>query len=128
VAGKNGEGAVYLLGQDYAGELMRQGHVPEGKEQIGALTCGRRPPIRRSDSEHQALDALITDAPEVRGELIRGVLLAATVEQYRIGWSPARLAIQPIEQARFGVEELSLTRNVSGRARYIVGEQAIRSF
>ena len=76
MAGKNGQGAVYLLGQDDPGELMRQGHPSKGKKQVGTLACGWRPPIRRSDGEHQALDALIADAAKVRGELIRGVVIA----------------------------------------------------
>jgi hypothetical protein len=128
VAGENGQRAVYLLGQNNTGELMGQSDATKGKKQVGTLACGRRPPIRRSDGKHQALNTLVTYAAEVRGELIRGVLLAATVEQYRMGRSATGLAIQPIEQGRFGVEELGLTRDVSGRTRYIVGEQAIRSF
>src|SRR5216683_953101 len=125
VAGENGQGPVYLLGQNHAGELMRQGHPPEGKKQIGTLTCGRRPPIRRSDGEHQALDALIANATEVRGELLRGELLAATIQQNGIRRSATRLTIQPIEQGGLGPEKLGVAGNVMGGPLYIVGQQSI---
>jgi hypothetical protein len=93
VAGENRQGTVYLLGEDDACELMRQSHATKGKKQVGTLACGRRPPIRRSDGEHEALDALIPYAAEVCGELIRGVLLAAAIHKNGIRWSAARLAI-----------------------------------
>jgi hypothetical protein len=128
VSGENGQGAVYLLGQNNTGELMRQSHATKGKKQVGTLACGRRPPIRRSDGKHQPLNTLVADAAEVRGELIRAVLLAAAIHQNRIRRSATGLAIQPIEQGRFGVEELGLTRDISGRTPYVVGEQAVRSF
>src|SRR5258705_1375654 len=78
VANENGQGAVYLLGQNDTGELMRQSHATKGKKQVGTLPRGRRPAIGRSDRQHEPLDTLIANAAELRGELLRGELLAAT--------------------------------------------------
>ena len=93
MAGKNGQGAVYLLGQNKAGKLMRQGHPPQREKQVGTLTRGRRPPIRRSDRKHQALDPLVAESAEMRSELSRGELLAETIEQNGVRRSAASLAI-----------------------------------
>src|SRR5437899_4378584 len=103
---------------------MRQGHATKGKKQVGTLACDRRPPIRRSDGEHQALDTLIADAAEMRGELIRAELFAATIQQNGICRSATRLAIQPAEQRRLRIEHLRVARDVSCGALYIVGDQA----
>ena len=125
MAGQNGESAVHLLGQYDAGQLMRQRHAPKRKKQVGALACDRRPSIRRSDGEHQALNALIADAAELRGELIGRVLLATTIQQDGISWSASGLAIQPIDHRRLRVEQLRVTRKVSCGALYIVGNQTV---
>src|SRR5260370_2936642 len=81
MAGENGEGTVHLLSQYDASELMRQGHATKRKKQIGTLACRRRPPIRRSDAKHQALDSLIADAAEVRRQRVSGVLMDTTIQK-----------------------------------------------
>lgn len=93
VASEDCQGTVYLLGQNDTGELMRQGHAAKGKKQVRPLPRRQRPTIRRSDNEHQALDTLVADAAETRGELLRGELLAVTIQQNGIRRSASSLAI-----------------------------------
>ena len=81
MSSKNSERTVYLLSQNNAGELMRQGHPAQRKKQVGPLTRGGRPAIRRSDGKDEPLDPFIAEAPQVGGELFRRELPSATVEQ-----------------------------------------------
>src|ERR1700750_2355931 len=71
MAGENRQSAVYLLSQNDAGELMRQSHPPEGPKEIRPFTCRRRPPIRRSNGEHQTLNSLVAESAKMRGEFFR---------------------------------------------------------
>jgi hypothetical protein len=96
MAGKNGQGAVNLLGEYHAGQLMWQRQTAKGQKKIGLPMCLRRPSIRGTNGEYEPLGSLIPDPPNVLGELLGRVLLAATVEQDRIR-SAAWLAIQPVE-------------------------------
>lgn len=93
MAGENRQSAINLLSQNDAGELMRQGHPPEGPKEIRPFTRRRRPPIRRSDGEHQTLNSLVAESAEVRGEFFRGELLAAAIQQNGVRRSAAGLAI-----------------------------------
>jgi hypothetical protein len=104
--GQDGQGAVDLFGQYNAGELVRQGHAAEGKEKVGALACGRGPSVGGTDGKYEALGALIANPPDVCGELLGGVLLAAAIQQDGIGWGATGLAIYPIKDGGLGVEEL----------------------
>ena len=125
MSGQNGKGTVHLLSQHDASQLMWQGDATKRKKHVGTLASRRRPPIRRSNGEHQTLDSLIADTAEPRSELIRGVLLSATIEQNRIRGSATGLAIQPVEDRRLRIEQLGVARNVSCGALYIVCDQAI---
>jgi hypothetical protein len=97
MASKDGQGTVDLLGKYHTGKVMWQGKTTKGKKKVGALTGHRGPSIGRTNGEYDSLSSLISDVPDVHGELLGGVLLAATVEQDRIG-STARLPIQPVEK------------------------------
>lgn len=122
MAGEDRQGAVDLLGEYDAGKLMRQGQTAKGQKKVGALTCHGGPSIGGTDSEHEALSALIADAPNLRGELLRGVLLAAAIQQDGVGGGAAGLAVQPVENCCLGVEELGVAGDVPGSALDIVGE------
>ena len=93
MAGENRQSAVYLLSQNDAGELMRQGHPPEGPKEVRSFPRRRRPPIRRSNGEHQTLNSLVAESAEMRGEFFRGELLAAAIQQNGVRRSAAGLAI-----------------------------------
>jgi len=125
MAGQNGQGAVDLLGQHDSGELMRQSDLAERKKKIRALTCGRRPSVGGPDGEDEALSTLVTDASEVSGELLGGVLLAAAVEQNGVGRSAAGLAIQPLEHSGFRVEEVRVAGDIARDTLDIFREQTI---
>ena len=119
MSGQNGQGAVHLLSQYDASQLMWQGDATKRKKHVGTLARGRRPPIRRANGEHQALDSLVADTAEPRSELIRGVLLAATIQQNRIRGSATGLPIQPVEDRRLRIEQLGLARRcIVWRALY----------
>ena len=126
VAGEDCQGAVDLFSEHDAGKLMGQGQTAEGNKEVGALACSNRPPIGRTDSKHEALSPPIANASDLRGELLRGVLLAAAIEQNRIGQGTAWLARQPLEDFCLGIEELGIAGDVPGGAFDIVGEQTIR--
>ena len=70
MAGQDGQGAVDLLGQNDAGELVRQRNTPQGKKKVGPLSCCRRPSIRRPDGEHKPLNPIIPQAPELYRKLL----------------------------------------------------------
>ena len=106
VACEDGEGSVNLLGQYNAGELMRQRHPPQRKKKVGPLACCSRPPISGPDGKHQTLYTVVANAPDVRCELLGGVLLTATIQQNGIGWDAPGLAVQPVKDGSLGVEEL----------------------
>ena len=81
MAGEDGEGAVDLLGEDGAGELMGQGDGAEGESEAGAGVRGGRPAVGGTDGEDEGLRAGVAETAEVSGEGFRGELLAAAVEQ-----------------------------------------------
>ena len=65
VAGEDGEGAVDLLGEDGAGELVRQGDAAEREEQVRAAAGLGRPAVRRTDGEEDGLRAGVSEPAEV---------------------------------------------------------------
>jgi hypothetical protein len=81
VAGEDGEGAVDLLGEDGAGELVGQGDGAEGEDEVGAGAGGGGPAVGGADGEDEGLGAGVAEAAEVGGEVFAGELLAAAVEQ-----------------------------------------------
>lgn len=125
MVGEDRQGAVDLFGKYDAGKLMRQGQTAEGKKKVGALTCCGGPPIRRTDGEHEALNALIADTPDVRGKLLGGVLLAAAIEQNRVRWRAPPLAFKPIKEGRFGLEEVRFAGNISDDTGNVVRNEDI---
>ena len=127
MAGEDGKSAVHLFGKYDPGQLMWQGHAAEGKDQVGSLACNPGPPISGPDGEHQALNPLVADSPDIRGELIGGVLLPVAIQQNGIGWSAAGLTVQPLQERSLGVEELRVARGVTRSPLHIVGEQALSS-
>jgi hypothetical protein len=100
---------------------MRQSDFPQGKKQVGASSRYRRPPIRGSDAKYKSLGTLVADAAEARRELLRGVLLAAAIQQNGICRRTAWLTIQPLEDGSLGLEELGLAGDIPGGAFYIIG-------
>jgi hypothetical protein len=124
--GEDRKGAVDLLGEYDAGKLMGQRQTAEGKKKVGSLARCSGPSIGGTDSEHETLNSLVTQATDLSGELLRGVLLASAVKQDCISRHAPRLPIQPIEDCHFGVEEQGLAWNVSGGTFDIVGKQTIR--
>jgi hypothetical protein len=125
MSGQYGKGTVHLLSQYDASQLMWQSHATKRKKHVGTLARRRRPPIRGSNGEHQTLDSLVADTAEPRSELIRGVLLAATIQQNRVRGSATGLPIQPVEDRRLRIEQLRLARNVSCGTLYIVSDPAV---
>ena len=70
MSGQDGQGAVDLLGEYDASELMRQGNSTQGKEKVGALTSGSRPAVCGANSEYEALSAVVAKAAEPSCELL----------------------------------------------------------
>ena len=106
VAGEDGEGAVGLLGEDDAGELVGQGDAAQGEEQAGAGAGVIRPAVCGADGEDEALGSLVAVGAEGGGEFLGGELFAAAVEEDDEGGDAAGLGCRPLEEGRFGLEEL----------------------
>jgi hypothetical protein len=124
VSRENGEGAVDLLGEDGAGELVRQGDAAEREEQVGAAPGLGRPAVRRADGEDDCLRVRVAEGAEVLGEVFAGELLAAAVEQDELGCRAAGLTIEPGLQGGFGGEELRFAGVIaSGAGEEVVGER-----
>ena len=105
--------AIYLLGEDDGGELVRQGEGAEGKQEAGAVTGGLRPAVRRADGEDKILDALVALAADPFRELDAGEGTAAAVEQYELGICPAP-GFARLANGSSGGEEFFLRGEVYG--------------
>jgi len=108
MAVENGQRAVDLLGQNDAGELVGQRDGSKREQQAGARTGCSGPAVGRADGEHQRLRAVVAQAANLRGELLRRELPAPAVEQDESGHSTGGLAIQPCQQRGLGAVRLGL--------------------
>jgi hypothetical protein len=94
---QNSQCAVNLLCDYNPSQLMRQGNTAQRQEKIGTLARSPRPPIRRADSEHKTLRAVVAKTPNQSRDLLGGGLLTAAIEQNCIRRRSASLAVQPFE-------------------------------
>ena len=115
VSGEDGEGAVELLGEHDAGQLVGKGHGAEGEQQVGALACFRRPSVCGADGEVEMLRAAVALAPKPRGELLRGHLAAASIEQDELCGYAAGF-VERGDECGLGEELLLLDAGVVGEA------------
>jgi hypothetical protein len=127
MAGKDGQGAVDLLGEYHAGKLMWQGNSAQGKQKVGALPSGSRPPVCRSNGEDEALGAVVAKAAELSSELFGRVLHSAAIQQNRVRRCAPLLAFKPIEKGSLRVEDLRAAGDMASRPPNIVVNQAITS-
>jgi hypothetical protein len=125
MASQNSKRAIDLLGENGTGKLMRQRNAAKGEQKIGTLPCRGGPAVRRANRDDQALGAVIAQAAQMCGKLLRGVLLAAAIEQNRLGRGTAGLTVQPIEEGRLRLKDLGLARNITRGAVDIVGKQTV---
>ena len=121
MAGEDGEGAVDLLGEDGAGELMGQGDGAEGKGEAGAGEGGLGPAVGGTDGEDDGLRAGVAEAAEAGGEVWAGELAAAAVEQDEDGGGARGLAIERGEQSGFRGVGVGIAGQVVGGAGEVVG-------
>src|SRR4051812_30078512 len=94
VAGKDGRGAIELLGKHDAAKLMRPGHGAEADDQVGGSAQGGMVAVRSADEERQAAPVFIPKADKSRRELLGGEVLAALVERDQRG-TPVEVRPQP---------------------------------
>src|SRR6266704_681332 len=80
-AGKNGEGAVELLGEHDAGEFVREGHRAERKLLVGALAETFREAIGAAAEKNQFADAAVAELREPFGEGVRIEIFPGGVEE-----------------------------------------------
>ena len=80
MAGEDGEGAVDLLGEDEAGEVVGQGDEAEGEQEVGAGAGQRGPAVSGTDGKDEVLRGGVAVAADECSEVFRGELLAAAVE------------------------------------------------
>lgn len=121
MAGEDGEGAVKLLGEDGAGELMGQGDGTEGEDKASAGAGGGRPAVGGTDGEDDGLRAGVAEAAEVGGEVFAGELLAAAVEEDEDGGGAGSLTIEPGEQGGLGGVGLRFAGEIVGGTGEVVG-------
>src|SRR5438045_3945042 len=86
---QNGEATVELFQQDDAGELMRQRDLAEGENGLGLRPGRVAPAISGPDGEQQLLRTVRLVVLQEVGDLFRGELFAARVEQYQLGLGTA---------------------------------------
>jgi hypothetical protein len=70
MSGQDGQGAVDLLGEHNAGELMRQGNSTQGKQKVGPLASGSRPAICGANGKDETLGTVIAKAAKLSRELL----------------------------------------------------------
>jgi hypothetical protein len=105
MAGEDGEGAVDLLGQDDACELVGEGDAAEGEQELGTSASYIRPAVGGPDGEDETLRPGVAKMANGLSNLFGGELTAAAVEQGKVDGSSAGLAIEPGEECGFGIEE-----------------------
>ena len=125
MVGEDGGGSVELFGQDYAGELVREGEAAEGEENVGALAGVGGPAVGGAYGEDEALGSFVAEATDADGELFGGELVAAAVEEDGVGAEAAGLLVKPGEEGGFGVEDLGVAGDGAGGAGDVVGEEAV---
>jgi hypothetical protein len=125
VAGEDGEGAVELLGEDDAGQLVGQGDESEREEEVGPGAGGGGPAVGWTDGEDEALGAVVAEAAEASGEVLGGELLAAAVEENGVGVGAAGLLLEPFEEGGFGVEGLGVAGDIAAGALDVICDEAI---
>src|SRR5271166_5684657 len=92
MAFQDGESAVKLFQQHYAGQFVRQSDLAKGKNLIGGSTRGGAPAVGGTYGKQQLLRAArLVILEEVR-DLLRSELEAARVEQHQ-HWRRARAAL-----------------------------------
>lgn len=122
VSGEDGGGAVELLGEDDAGELVGEGEAAEGEEEVGALVGGGGPAVGGTDGEDEALGSVVAEAADAGSEVLGGELLAAAIEQDAEGADAAGLLVEPGEEGGLGIEDLGVAGDGAVGAGDVVGE------
>jgi hypothetical protein len=125
MVGEDGKGAVGLLGEDEAGELVGEGDATEGEEEVGAGVGLFAPAVGGPDGEEEALGALVAMAGERLGEVFGGELLAAAVEEDGDGGGATGLGGEEGEEFGLGVEELGVDGVEAGGALEEVGDEGV---
>lgn len=105
MAGEDSEGAVDLLSQDDARELVGEGDAAEGEQELGTPACHIGPSVGGADGEDEPLRPRVAKLADGLCDLFGGELTAAAVEQDKVDRRPAGLAIEPGEEGGFGIEE-----------------------
>ena len=106
MAFQDGEAAIELFQQDDARQFVGQGDLAERENRLCLGSDGIAPAIGRADGKQQLLRAVRLVILEEVGDLFRGELLAARVQQYqtRAGFgarsSPSASAAQLLTTAR----------------------------
>jgi hypothetical protein len=125
VAREDGSGAVDLLGEDDAGELVGEGDEAEREEEVGTVAGCGGPAVGGTDGEDQALCAIVAETAESGGEFFGGELAAAAVEEDGEGADAAGVLVERVEQGSLGIEDLTVAGDVSGDAGDVIGEEAV---
>lgn len=116
MAGEDGEGAVDLLGQDDACQLVGEGDAAEGEQKVGASASHVGPSVGGADGEDEMLRPGVAKMADGLGELFGGELLTSAIEKDEVDGRPAGLAIDPGEECGFGIEELRLRGDITSDA------------
>jgi hypothetical protein len=80
VAGKDGRGAIELLGKHYAAKLMRPDHGAEADDEVGGGAQGGIVAIGSADDQRKAAPVLVAKASQNCSELVGREILAPLVE------------------------------------------------
>ena len=103
MAGKDGEGAVQLLGEDDTGEFVRHGEGGKRNSRVSVLGERGRKTIGVAAKKNKFLGAAVAEVTEPAGELRRGELLAGGVEEDECGGG---VELEIAERGRRSVAQL----------------------
>ena len=115
--------AIDLLGQDQAGELVREGHRSQREKVAAAFGLSSRvirPAICRTDGEHNMLRSFSSPRTQQVRESLGAYLPAACVQQQDRWCGAALLAANPIKKRSLGAEGLGSAMRNPGAALQIV--------
>lgn len=104
MAGEDSEGAIDLLRQHHPCEFVRQCNSAKGEKHLRPFTRCGRPPICRTNGQHNPLLTFIAQPCQHLGELFRRERFATGVEQDNVGACPSFASIGPTEEGLFVAE------------------------
>src|SRR5574341_168528 len=116
---------VELFQQNHTGELVGEGHLAEGEDEVGGVPALVGEAVGGTDGEEQLLGAAVLLVAQQFGELLGGELAAALVEQDERGPRAPGVALSQLQERLLAGQLVRLGGQVALQApEVLLGEGA----